>query len=69
MSNRYLSSGCRGGMITGRCRKQRWMMYRRNSFEGKLEGLDDYRCCELTYREFTGSLVAVGGSRDEGRLN
>ena len=45
------------------------MMYGRNGFEGKLERLNDHWCCKLAKREFTGSVVAVRGGCDDGRLN
>ena len=69
MSDGYWSRGCRDGRITGRCRKKRWMMYRRNYFEAKLEGLYDHWCFELAYREFTEPHIAVGCGCDEGWLN
>ena len=45
------------------------MMYGRNGFEGELERLNDNWCCEFAEREVTGSVVAVRGGCDDGRLN
>ena len=59
----------RVGRILGGSRQQRRMMYGRNSFEGKLERLNDNWCCKFAKREVTRSVVAVRGGCDDGRLN
>ena len=64
-----MRQGFRDGRIPGGYRQQRRMMYGRNGFEGKLERLNDHWCCKLAKREFTGSVVAVRGGCDDGRLN